>query len=74
MVRSCAVGSILGVRMSVAVRLGGFVVLVAVVFLLAFLVGSWVGPVSPVHGGGAGSGMRMSTLFAGSAPGAGAAR
>jgi len=69
-----AVGSILGVRMSVAVRLAGFVVLIAVIFLVAFLVGSRVGPVSPVHGkNGGGSGMPMSTVFAPRGAGAGAA-
>ena len=43
--------------MSVAVRLGGFLLLVVVVFLAAFAVGSRLGPVSPAHGGsGGGSG------------------
>lgn len=47
---------------SVAKRLGGFVLLIAVIFLIAFLVGSRVGPVTPVHGKGGGPGMRMSVL------------
>jgi hypothetical protein len=42
--------------MSVAVRLGGFLLLVVVVFLAAFAIGSRLGPVSPAHGGGSGGG------------------
>jgi hypothetical protein len=53
--------------MSVAVRLGGFVLLVVVVFLVAFAVGSWLGPVSPLHGGSGGgpgsSGMHMGAVL-----------
>jgi hypothetical protein len=60
--------------MSVAVRLAGFVLLIGVLFLVAYLVGAHIGPVSAVHGKGGGSGMTMSTVFAPSAPGAGAAR
>jgi len=44
---------------SVAKRLGGFVLLVAVIFLVAFFVGT----VTPVHGKGGGPGMRMSVLL-----------
>lgn len=50
--------------MPVAARLAGFVVLIGVIFLVAFLVGSRIGPVSPVHGKGGGGGMRMSVVFA----------
>jgi hypothetical protein len=53
--------------MSVAVRLGGFLLLVAVVFLAAFAIGSRLGPVSPAHGGpgggsGSGGGMHMGAV------------
>lgn len=62
--------------MSVTKRLGGFVLLIAVIFLVAFFVGTRVGPVTPVHGKGGSPGMRMSVLFprVGLAPGSGAAR
>jgi len=43
--------------MSVPVRLGGFLLLIVLVFLAAFAIGSWLGPISPSHGGtGSGSG------------------
>lgn len=58
--------------MPVAVRLGLFVLLIAVVFLVAYLVGAWVGPVGAVHGTGGGGGMRMSEVFAQAVPKAGA--
>jgi hypothetical protein len=62
-------------RGAAAARLGGFVLLIAVIFLIAYLVGLRVGPVSPVHRhGGGGGGMTMSTLFSGTAPGSGVAR
>ena len=41
---------------SVPVRLVGFLLLIAVVFLAAFAIGSWVGPVSHAKHGGSGSG------------------
>jgi hypothetical protein len=56
---------------SVAKRLGGFVLLVAVIFLVAFFVGTRVGPVTPVHGKGGGPGMRMSVLLPHALPGQG---
>jgi hypothetical protein len=48
--------------MSVPVRLVGFLLLIGVVFLAAFAIGSWVGPVAHTHsgtGGGSGGGMHM---------------
>jgi hypothetical protein len=42
--------------MSPAVRLGAFLALIVVLFAAAFFVGSRLGPVSAVHGGGSGSG------------------
>ena len=60
-------------RATVAVRLGGFVLLIAVTLAIAYFVGVRIGPVSPVHGHGGGSGpgggMTMSTIFARSAAG-----
>lgn len=62
-------------RATVVVRLGGFVLLIAVIFAIAYFVGVRIGPVSPVHGHGGGSGpgggggMTMSTIFARSAAG-----
>ena len=62
-------------RAAVALRLGGFVLLIAVIFSVAYLVGVRIGPVSPARGhghggsgGGGGGGMTMSTIFARSAP------
>lgn len=66
-------------RAAVAARLGGFVLLMGVIFLIAYFVGVRIGPVSPVHGhggagnggggnGGGGGGMTMSTIFVSSAP------
>lgn len=53
--------------MPAAVRLGAFVALLAVLFAVAFLVGSRLGPVSAVHhgpgsGSGSGSGGGMSGM------------
>jgi hypothetical protein len=74
-------------RAAVAARLSGFVLLIAVIFAIAYFVGVRIGPVSLVHGhgggggpsgsgGGGGGGMTMSTIFARSAAalGSGAAR
>jgi hypothetical protein len=47
--------------MSVPVRLVGFLLLVGVVFLAAFAIGSWVGPVAHKHGG-SGGGMHMGAV------------
>lgn len=59
-------------RAAVAARLGGFVLLMGVIFLIAYFVGVRIGPVSPVHGhgggGNGGGGMTMSTIFVSSAP------
>lgn len=60
--------------MSVTVRLGGFILLIGVIFLVALLVGARIGPVTPVHGNGGGSGMNMSVVYSGSARGAGVGR
>ena len=67
-------------RAAVALRLGGFVLLIAVIFSVAYLVGVRIGPVSPARGhghggsgGGGGGGMTMSTIFARSAAAAAAA-
>jgi hypothetical protein len=59
----------------IATRLGGFLLLVVVVFLIAFAVGAHVGPVGFFHGKSGGGGrMTMSTTFTDPAPGSGAAR
>lgn len=54
---------------TIAVRLGGFLLLIAVIFLIAYLLGAHIGPVSPVHGRGGAGGMTMSTVLSGTAPG-----
>jgi hypothetical protein len=48
--------------MSVPVRLVGFLLLIRVVFLAAFAIGSWVGPVSHNKHGGSGGGMHMGAV------------
>lgn len=58
-------------RAAAAARLGGFVLLLTVIFVIAYFVGVRIGPVSPVHGhggGNGGGGMTMSTIFVRSAP------
>ena len=47
---------------SVPVRLAGFLLLITVVFLAAFAIGSWIGPVSHAEHGGSGGGMHMGAV------------